>query len=128
MKIRTWLVGLMVVACAGVALAGSPARVTGTVATNGTSLAVTPSGGNGFQLQGVAVASVATTTQTISYVIGGITNLVGTHVTTATDRLYSVTNGPWLVAGDYVRIVPAGCASGSTVVAYTAVLIGETQD
>ena len=113
---------------AGLAMAGSPARVTGTVGTNGTSIAVSPSGGNGFQLQGVVVGSVATTTQTVNYVIAGITNLVGTHVTTATDRLFSVTNGPWLMAGDFVRIVPAGCASGSTVVAYTAVLLGETQN
>ena len=113
---------------AGLALAGSPARVTGTVATNGTSLAVATSGGNGFQLQAVVVGSVVSTTQTVSYVIAGLTNQVGSYVTTATERLFGVTNGPWLMAGDYVRIVPAGCASGSTVVAYTAVLIGETQE
>lgn len=115
--------GLAVVAAglvAAVAMAGSPARVTGTVATNGTSITVPASGSMAFKLQAVVFGGAAGPTQTVALVQGGITNQIGTHAVSATARMYSATNAPWLFAGEAVRITTTDTN------AFGVVLVGET--
>ena len=104
------------------ARAGSPARITGNVATNGTAFAVPVSGGVGFRLQHAVFAAAAGTTQTVALVQGAITNQVGTKVVGATDRMLVLTNAPWLFAGDAVRVTTTATN------AFGAVLVGEAQD
>ena len=91
------------VACA-VARGESPARVVGTVATNGTSFTVPASGGMAFRLEAVVFGAAEGKTQTVALVQGTITNQVGVKVVSATDRMLVVTNAPWLFQGDGVRI------------------------
>ena len=112
------VVGLMVSAV--VAMAGSPAQMTGTVATNGAAFTVPASGSMGYKLQAVVFGADASTTQTVSLVQSGITNQIGTKAVSATDRMLSVTNGPWMFAGDLVRITTSATNS------YTVLLVGET--
>jgi hypothetical protein len=106
----------------GLALAGSPAQTTGTVATNGTAITVPASGGMAYRLQAVVFGATAGTTQTVALVQGGITNQIGTKVVSASDRMLTVTNAPWLFAGERVLITTTATNS------YGAVLVGETQD
>ena len=88
---------MLVMVAAGMAAWGaSPARVTGSVATNGTSFAVPASGGMAFRLEAVVFGAAAGTTQTVALVQGTITNQVGVKVVSATDRMLVVTNAPWL--------------------------------
>ena len=111
------------VAClAAVALAGSPAKVSGTVATNGVNLTVPASGSVAFRVQAVVFDAAADTTQTVSLVHGSITNQLGTKAVSATDKMLTVTNAPWLFAGESVRITTTATN------AYSAVVIGETED
>ena len=110
--------GLMV--SAAVVLAGSPSQMTGTVVTNGTSLSIPASGSMAYKLQAVVFGADASTTQTVSLVQSGITNQIATKVVSATDRMLSVTNGPWMFAGDLVRITTTATNS------YTVLLVGET--
>ena len=105
-----------------VALAGSPARVVSTVATNGVAIAAPASGGMAYRLQAVVFGATAGTTQTVALVEGGITNQIGTKVVSATDRMLSVTNAPWLIAGETVLITTTATNS------YGVVLVGETGD
>ena len=119
-KILAVLVAL--VALGGLALGGSPARVTGTVATNGTAFAVPASGGMAFRLQAVVFGAAAGTTQTVALVQETITNQIATKVVAATDCMLTVTNAPWLFDGEKVRITTTATN------AYGAVLVGETQD
>jgi len=106
----------------GLALAGTPAQITGTVATSGTSLNVPASGSVGFKLQAVVFGAAAGTTQTVAVVQAGITNQIATKVVAATDRMLTVTNAPWLFSGQTVRITTTATNS------YGVVLVGETQD
>ena len=119
-RILAVLAGLLVPVA--VALAGSPAQTTGTVATAGTSLGVPASGSVGYRLQAVVFGATAGTTQTVALVEGGITNQIGTKVVSATDRMLTVTNAPWLFAGEQVRITTSATNS------YGVVLVGETED
>ena len=119
-----WLVGLLMPVA--VAVAGSPALITGTVATNGTSFAVPVSAGGGYRLQnvtyGYAAAGGATQAVTVAVVQSGITNQIATKsVTAATDIMLTITNAPWLFSGDAVRITTTATNAAS------AVLAGETQ-
>lgn len=117
------LAGLAAVAtCASVALAGSPAQTTGTVATSGTAITVPASGGMAYKLQAVVFAADTGTTQTVALVQGGITNQIATKTVSATDRMLTVTNAPWLFAGETVRVTT------SATNAYAVVLVGETGD
>lgn len=72
------ILAAVLVVAAGFVLAGSPTQVTGTVATNGTSLSVPASGSMAFKLQAVVFNAAANTTQTVALVQGGITNQIGT--------------------------------------------------
>ena len=118
------LIGILAGLCAavGVALAGSPAQTTGTVATAGTALAVPASGSMAYRLQAVVFGADAGTTQTVALVQGGITNQIATKAVSATDRMLSVTNAPWQFAGESVRITTSATNS------YSVVLVGETQE
>ena len=107
---------------AAVALAGSPAQTTGTVATNGTALTVPASGSVAYQLQAIVFGADAGTTQTVALVQGSITNQIATKAVSATDRMLTVTNAPWLFAGETVRITTTATNS------YDVVLVGETGD
>ena len=116
---KVFWVGMLGLALAGAALAGSPAQVTGTVATNGVSLDVPASGGVAFKLQAVVFGAAAGTTQTVALVQGGITNQIATKAVSATDRMLTVTNAPWLFAGQTVRITTTATNG------YNVVLVGE---
>ena len=109
------------VACAG-ARGESPARVVGTVATNGTSLAVPASGGMAFRLEAVVFGATAGTTQTVTLVQGTITNQIAKKVVGATDRMLVVTNAPWLFQGELVRITTTAAS------AFPVVCTGVTED
>ena len=115
---------MVVVACVAgcVAWAGSPARIAGCVATNGTSFAVPVSGSVGFRLQHAVFGAEADSTQTVALVQGTVTNQLGRKTVAATDRMLVVTNAPWLFAGDTVRVTTTATN------AYEAVLVGETQE
>ena len=119
---RGFLGVMALVLVAGVALAGSPAKVSGTVATNGVSLTVPASGSVAFRVQSVVFAAAAGTTQTVALVHGSITNQVGTKAVSATDRMLSLTNAPWVFAGESVRITTTATN------AYGVVVIGEVDD
>ena len=125
---KKWIVVALAVVTTGcaVAWAGSPARVTGSVATNGTgtAFAVPVSGGVGFRLQSVLLNATVGTTQTVSIVCGNVTNTCGAKVIASGDKQLVVTNAPWLFAGDSVRVAP----SAGQVTTFPAVLVGETQD
>ena len=108
------------VVCAGVALAGSPVQTTGTVATNGTSITVPASGSMAYRLGAVVFGASAGSTQTVALVQGGLTNQIATKAVSATDCMLTVTNAPWLFAGEKVRITTTATNS------YRAVLVGET--
>jgi hypothetical protein len=108
-RVIGWLAGMLLPAV--VAMAGSPAQVTGTVAVAGSNLTVPASGSVAFKLEAIvfdrADASAggwALTTQTVSLVHGPYTNQLTTKAVTATDGLLLVTNAPWQFAGDKVRI------------------------
>ena len=102
-KLVVTVIVLVCVACA-VARGESPARVVGTVATNGTSF------------------TVAGTTQTVSLVQGSITNRVGVKVVSATSRMLVLTNAPWLFQGESVRITTTATS------AFPVVCTGVTGD
>ena len=121
MKKMIGVVAALLVSTA-VAMAGSPTQTTGTVATNGTSLSIPASGSMAYKLQAVVFGADASTTQTVSLVQSGITNQIATKAVSATDRMLSVTNAPWLFAGETVRITTTATN------AYGAVLVGETGD
>jgi hypothetical protein len=116
-KIVGWIAGLALPV--GIAMAGSPAHVSGTVATNGVAIEVPASGGTGFRLEAVVFGADAGTTQTVALVQGGITNQIATKAVSATDRMLWVTNAPWLFAGESVRITTSATNS------YGVVLVGE---
>ena len=118
------LIGVLagVLVSVAVALAGSPAQTTGTVAVAGTALTVPASGGMAYKLQAVVFGADASTTQTVSLVQSGITNQIATKAVSATDRMLSVSNAPWLFAGETVRVTT------SATNAYAVVLVGETGD
>ena len=80
------------VACA-VARGESPARVTGTVATSGTTFAVPASGGMAFRLEAVVFGAAAGSTQTVALVQGTITNQIAKEVVSTTIRMLVVTGG-----------------------------------
>ena len=90
---KMWLVGRL-----------RPARMAGTVATNGTTFAAPASGGMAFRLESVVFGAAAVTTQTVALVQGTITNQIAKKVVGATDRMLVLTNAPWLFQGDGVRI------------------------
>ena len=119
-KLLGWLVAGCVAGLA--AMAASPARITGSVATAGTAFAVPVSGGVGFRLEHAVFAAAAGTTQTVALVHGTVTNQLATKVVSATDRMLTVTNAPWLFAGDSVRVTTTATN------AYDAVLVGVAQD
>ena len=104
------------------AWAGSPARIAGSVATNGTSFAVPVSGSVGFRLQHAVFGAEAGSTQTVALVQGTVTNQLGRKTVAATDRMLAVTNAPWLFEGDAVRVTTTATN------AYDAVLVGETRE
>ena len=118
------LIGVLtgVLVAVGGALAGSPAQTTGTVAVAGTALTVPASGGMAYKLQAVVFAADTGTTQTVALVQGGITNQLATKAVSATDRMLTVTNAPWMFSGETVRITT------SATNAYGVVLVGETGD
>ena len=121
MKMRKLIAGLVLtVACTGGALAGSPARVAANVATNGTSIAVPASGSAAYKLQAVVFGSATGTTHSVALVQGSITNQIATKTVTATDCMLTVTNAPWLFAGELVRITTTATE------VYGVVLVGET--
>lgn len=61
------MLGVVVGCVAGVAAwAGSPARITGSVATNETAFAVPVSGSVGFRLQSAVFGAAAGSTQTVA--------------------------------------------------------------
>ena len=98
---------------AAVAMAGSPAQITGTVAAAGTSLDVPASVGTGFKLQAVQFSAANATVHTVKVVVasGAITNYLGVKTVSATalyGRMLVVTNSPWLFAGDKVRLSAVG--------------------
>ena len=105
-----------------VAVAGSPAQTTGTVATNGTAITVPASGSVGYRLESVVFGAEAGTTQTVALVQGGITNQIATKVVSATDRMLAVTNAPWLFSGESVRITTTATNS------FGVVLVGLMQN
>ncbi|MCX6998254.1 MAG: hypothetical protein NTV49_14515 [Kiritimatiellaeota bacterium] len=105
-----------------VALAGSPAQTTGTVATNGTAITVPASGSMAYRLETVVFGADTGTTQTVALVQGGITNQIATKAVSATDRMLSVTNAPWLFAGESVRITTTATNS------FGVVLVGQLQN
>ena len=119
-KVVGWLAGMCLMA--GLAAAGSPVQTTGTVATNGTAIAVPASGSMAYRLQAVVFGADANTTQTVALVQGGVTNQIATKVVTATDRMLTVTNAPWLFEGQPVRITTSATNS------YGVVLVGETAE
>jgi hypothetical protein len=118
------LIGVLAGLClpVGLALAGSPVQTTGTVATNGTAITVPASGSMAYRLQAVVFGASAGTTQTVALVQSGITNQIATKAVSATDCMLTVTNAPWLFAGEKVRITTTAANS------YRAVLVGETGD
>jgi hypothetical protein len=119
-KLIAVLAGVLV--SVGGALAGSPAQTTGTVAVAGTAITVPASGGMAYKLQAVVFAADAGTTQTVALVQGGITNQLATKTVSATDRMLTVTNAPWMFSGETVRITTTATN------AYGVVLVGETGD
>ena len=123
------LIGILagVLVSAAVVMAGSPARVTGSVATTGTTFLVPASGSTAYRLQnvtyGYATAAGATQAVVVAVVQSGITNQIATKtVTAATDIMLTMTNAPWLFDGDGVRITTTATNAAS------AVLVGETED
>ena len=92
------------------------------MATNGTAITVPASGSVAYRLQAVVFGAAAGTTQTVALVQGGITNQIATKAVSATDRMLTVTNAPWLFAGESVRITTTATNS------YGVVLVGETQN
>lgn len=104
----------------GAALAGSPAQTTGTVATAGTAFTVPASGSMAYRLEAIVFGATAGTTQTVALVQGGITNQIGTKIVSATDCMLTVTNAPWLFAGEKVRITTTATN------AFGVVLVGVT--
>ena len=121
MKARKWI-GILAGLClpVGLALAGSPVQSSGTVATNGTSFNVPASGSMAYRLDAIVFGAPAGTTQTVALVQSGITNQIATKAVSATDCMLTVTNAPWLFAGEKVRITTTATNS------YRAVLVGET--
>ena len=117
------LVGLAAGCLAAVAMCGeSPARIAGTVATNGTTFLAPASGGMAFRLQTVVFGAAAGSTQTVSLVQGTITNQVGKKVVSATDRMLVLTNAPRLFQGESVRITTTATS------AFPVVCTGVTGD
>ncbi len=100
------LVGAMVLAAAGLALAGSPAKTTASVAAGTTN-------------------SVGTGSVTLSFGSGigfrTVTNSMGTKVAAANDSVLTLTNAPWLFDGDGV-VITTTATNG-----YTARIIGTMQ-
>ena len=121
MKVRK-LIGLLAGFClpVGLAVAGSPVQTIATVATNGTSITVPASGSMAYRLETIVFGAPAGTTQTVALVQSGITNQMATKVVSATDCMLTVTNAPWLFAGEKVRITTTATNS------FRAVLVGET--
>ncbi len=121
------LVGAMVLAAAGLALAGSPAKTTASVAAGTTNSVGTGSvtlsfgSGIGFRPEAVVIPATAATTQTVYFVFGTVTNSMGTKVAGANDYVLSLTNAPWLFDGDGV-VTTTTATNG-----YTARIIGTMQ-
>lgn len=68
----------------------------------------------GARIEAIAFASATNTTATIRYTVGGITNVAGTKVVHATDRVYTVTNIPALFKGDKIVITTTDTATTNT--------------
>ena len=121
------LIGVVVVGLmAAAAWAGSPARIAGTVGTNGAlTMAVAGSGSTAFAARQIGFGAAVGSTVTVHYVTLGVTNYVNTKLfITAADRLLSITNSsPWLFLGDSIvfAVTPSGTAS-------TVVVSGEMNE
>lgn len=61
------------------------------------------SASTGVRLSHVIYTCTATATSTASFIVGSITNAIGTKAITATDRLLVATNAPPLLIGDTLR-------------------------
>jgi hypothetical protein len=57
----------------------------------------------GVRLTHVLFTSAASSTSTASFIVGTLTNSIGSKVITATDRLLVATNAPPLLVGDTLR-------------------------
>ena len=123
-RLLKMLAGLLgAVACAGVALAGSPVHVVGTSATTGVTVVSAPASGSmGFKLQNVVFGAFLDTTQVVSVVQGTITNQLATKAIAATDRMLAVSNAPWRFAGDSIRVTQPATNS------YSILFVGENQN
>jgi len=111
----------------GLAVAGSPAKTTATVAAGTTNTVGTGSvtlsfgDGIGFRTEAVVMPATAATTQTVYFVFGSVTNSIGTKTAAANDYVLSLTNAPWLFDGDGV-VITTTATNG-----YTARIIGTMQ-
>ena len=102
-------------------LAGQSTYAGATVVTAGTAITCPASGGMAYKLQAVIFGAEVATTQTVALVhSNGQTNQIATHVVSATGRMLTVTNCPWMFSGEKVWIGPS---SGGT---NGVVLVGET--
>lgn len=72
----------------------------------------------GVQLSHVLYTCTAPATSTASFVVGNVTNAIGTKAITATDRLLLATNAPPFLIGDLVRLTSSDTNS------HTAYLVG----
>jgi hypothetical protein len=65
---------------------------------------VNPAKYNGVDIEWIIIDATASTTSTVQYVTGGVTNQLGTKAVTATDKALAATNLPTLEHGDLIRI------------------------
>ena len=113
MKRFGW-VAMGVLLAAGGVWAGSPARVSAAVAASGSGAATLAMGsGIGFKPEAVVMPASAGSTQTVSFVMGSVTNTLGTKVAAANDVTLYLTNSPWLFDGDGV-VVSTTATNGFT--------------
>lgn len=125
---KRWILALLAgLLATGMAFAGSPAKTAASVAAGTTNSVGTGSvtlsfgSGIGFRAESVVMPATASTTQTVYFVFGTVTNSVGTKVAAANDYVLTLTNAPWLFDGDGV-VITTTATNG-----YTARIIGTMQ-
>lgn len=119
------LAGLALLLLVVVALARDmgPQRVTA-VLPGGAGVVTPPTGDTGrFFPTHLVFAAAAGETQTVHYVIGGVTNLAGAKVIATGDAVLTLTNAPPLFSGDLLLV-----ASNATGVTNKVTLIGTLFD
>lgn len=116
---------LLLVAVAMPALARDmgPQRVTATL-TDGVGTIAPPTGDTGrFYPSHIIFDCAAGETQTVAYVVSGVTNTYGTKVVAAGDAVLALTNVPPMFSGDYFLVT-----GSDLTVTNSATLVGTLFD